>query len=114
MAYDEDLADRIRVAVGRSVNATGLVTEKRMFGGLAFLLGGHMAIVASGQGGVMVRVDPGHTESLLEEPHTGPMVMRGREMDGWLRVEATGVQADEDLRRWVEVGLTRAGSLTPK
>src|ERR1700712_1101309 len=114
MAYDEDLADRIRVAVGRSVNATGLVTEKRMFGGLAFLLRGHMAVAASpqgggpasaaarrgrgggsGQGGVMVRVDPGHTESLLEEPHTGPMVMRGREMDGWLRVEATGVQADE-------------------
>jgi TfoX/Sxy family transcriptional regulator of competence genes len=114
MAYDEDLADRIRVAVGRSVNATGLVTEKRMFGGLAFLLGGHMAIAASSQGGVMVRVDPRHTESLLEEPHTGPMVMRGREMDGWLRVEVTGVQADEDLRRWVEVGLTRAGSLPPK
>jgi TfoX/Sxy family transcriptional regulator of competence genes len=114
MAYDEDLADRIRVAVGRSVNSTGLVTEKRMFGGLAFLLGGHMAIAASGQGGLMVRVDPGQTESALEEPHAGPMVMRGREMDGWLRVEAAGVKSDDDLQRWVDRGLTRAGSLPPK
>ncbi len=114
MAYDEDLADRIRAAVGTSVNATGLVTEKRMFGGLAFLLGGHMAVAASGQGGLMLRVDPAETETLLEQPHTGPMIMRGREMGGWLRVEAAGVESDDDLRRWVEIGLTRAGSLPPK
>jgi TfoX/Sxy family transcriptional regulator of competence genes len=114
MAYDEDLADRIRVAVGESIDANGLVTEKRMFGGLAFLLGGNMAIAASGQGGLMVRVDPEKTESLLKEPHAAPMVMRGREMDGWVRVEAAGVESDEDLKRWVEIGLTRAGSLPPK
>jgi hypothetical protein len=114
MAYDEDLADRVRVAIGRSVDATGLVTEKQMFGGLAFLLGGNMAVAASGQGGLMLRVDPGQTESLLEQPHCGPMVMRGRELDGWLRVEAAGVESDEDLQRWVDIGLTRAGSLPPK
>jgi TfoX/Sxy family transcriptional regulator of competence genes len=114
MAYDEDLADRIRVVVGSSVNVTGLVTEKRMFGGLAFLLGGNMAVAASGQGGLLLRVDPEETEALLKEQHAGPMEMRGREMDGWLRVDAGGVESDEDLHRWVEIGLTRAGSLPPK
>ena len=82
MAYDEDLADRIRVAVGASVGVTGLVTERRMFGGLAFLLHGNMAVAASGQGGLMLRVEPEETESLLEEEHAAPMVMRGREMTG--------------------------------
>ena len=114
MAYDEDLADRIRVAIGKAAQVTGLVTEKRMFGGLAFLLAGNMAVAASGQGGLMLRVEPEETETLLEQPHAGPMVMRGREMSGWLRVEAAGVESDEDLQRWVEIGLTRAGSLPPK
>jgi hypothetical protein len=113
MAYDEDLADRIRVAIGID-DATGLVTEKRMFGGLAFLLNGNMAVAASGQGGLLLRVSPEETEALLAEEHTGPMEMRGREMNGWLRVDAAGVESDEDLRRWVGVGLTRAGSLPPK
>jgi TfoX/Sxy family transcriptional regulator of competence genes len=114
MAYDEDLADRIRVAIGHAVDVTGLVTEKRMFGGLAFLLHGNMAVAASGQGGLMLRVEPSETEALLKEPHAAPMVMRDREMDGWLRVDAGGVQTDEELQRWVEIGLTRAGSLPPK
>ena len=114
MAYDEDLADRIRVAIGKAVDVTGLVTEKRMFGGLAFLVGGNMAVAASGQGGLMLRVDPAETEALLERPHAAPMEMRGREMAGWLRVDAAGVESDEDLQRWVEIGLTRAGSLPPK
>jgi len=114
MAYDEDLADRIRVAIGTSTRATGPITEKRMFGGLAFLLGGNMAVAASGQGGLLLRVDPEETESLLKEEHTGPMEMRGREMDGWLRVATEGLQTDEDLQQWVEIGLTRASSLPPK
>jgi TfoX/Sxy family transcriptional regulator of competence genes len=114
MAYDEDLADRIRVAIGNAVDVNGLVTEKRMFGGLAFLLGGNMAVAASGQGGLMLRVDPEETETLLAQPHAAPMEMRGREMAGWLRVGAAGVESDEDLRRWVEIGLTRACSLPPK
>ena len=85
-----------------------------MFGGLAFLLGGNMAVAASGQGGLMVRVDPAETEALLEQPHAAPMEMRGREMAGWLRVDAAGAESDEDLQRWVEIGLTRAGSMPPK
>jgi len=114
MAYDEELADRIRVAIGRSVAAGATVTEKCMFGGLAFLLGGNMALAASGQGGLMLRVEPEETESLLQEPHAAPMEMRGREMAGWLRVDPAGVESDEDLQRWVERGLARAGSMPPK
>ena len=110
MAYDEDLADRIRAALGPDHS----VTEKRMFGGLAFLVNGNMAVAASGQGGLMLRVEPEETETLLEQPHAGPMVMRGREMAGWLRVDEAGVESDEDLQRWVEIGLTRAGSMPPK
>ncbi len=110
MAYDEDLADRIRGALG----AVPSVTEKRMFGGLAFLVNGNMAVAASGQGGLMLRVEPEQTEQLLAEEHTGPMEMRGRELAGWIRVDATGIESDEDLQRWVDVGVTRAGSLPPK
>src|SRR4051794_16688111 len=82
MAYDEELAERIRHAVAGEAG----ITEKRMFGGLAFLVHGNMAVAASGQGGLMVRTDPADAESLTAEPHVGRMVMRGREMDGWLRV----------------------------
>ena len=110
MAYDEDLADRIRGALGEVPR----VTEKRMFGGLAFLVNGNMAVAASGQGGLMLRVEPEETEALLAEEHTGPMEMRGRELVGWIRVDATGIESDEDLQRWVDVGVTRAGSLPPK
>src|SRR5690242_15002484 len=110
MAYDEDLADRIRAALGEVPH----VTEKRMFGGLAFLVNGHMAVAASGQGGLMLRVEPEQTEALLAEEHTAPMVMRERELSGWLRVDTAGIESDEDLQRWVDTGVTRVGSLPPK
>ena len=110
MVYDEDLADRIRVAVQ---GADG-VTEMKMFGGLAFLLNGNMAVAASGQGGLMVRVEPSDTEALVQEPGAAPFEMRGRPMDGWLRVEASAVDSDEALDRWVKVGVDYAGSLPPK
>ena len=114
MAYDEDLADRIRVAIGNSAHATGQVTEKRMFGGLAFLHDGNMSVAASGQGGLMLRVEPDETAQLLERPGAEPMVMRGKEMAGWLRVAGAAVESDEDLQRWVDLGLGRAGSMPPK
>lgn len=110
MAFDEELADDIR----RLLTDEPALTEQRMFGGLAFLVGGHMAVAASGQGGLMVRIDPAETDALLAEPHTRPMVMRGRAMDGWLRVDAAAVDTDDDLRRWVERGTTYARSLPPK
>ena len=111
MAYDEDLADRIRMAIGMTDR---VVTERRMFGGLAFLLDDNMAVAASGQGGLLLRVDPAETEALLGEAHASPMEMRGREMAGWIRVDAAGVESDEELRRWVAVGLARAESLPAK
>ena len=109
MAYDEALAARIR-----EHTAGEPVEEKKMFGGLAFLLGGHMAVAASGQGGLMVRVDPGETATLLTEPGAAPFEMRGRGMDGWLRVSTEAVAEEEALGRWVDRGLAYAGSLPPK
>jgi TfoX/Sxy family transcriptional regulator of competence genes len=110
MAYDEDLADRIR----RLIAADPDVTEQRMFGGLAFLIGGNMAVAASGQGGLMVRVDPEETETLAAEPHAGRFEMRGRQMQGWLRVDDEGVRAREQLEPWVERGVAYARSLPAK
>jgi len=110
VAYDEDLADRIRVAVQ---DADG-VTEMKMFGGLAFLLNGNMAVAASGQGGLMVRVDPADTDALAAEDGVAHFEMRGRPMNGWVRVDPSAVGSDEQLQRWVDVGLTYAGSLPPK
>src|SRR4051794_28867168 len=109
MAYDEELAARIREAT-----AGEPVQEKKMFGGLAFLLGGNMAVAASGQGGLMVRVDPGETQTLLDEPYASPMVMRGREMSGWLRVDAEGLDDGATLKTWVRRGVACARSLPPK
>ena len=109
MAYDEDLAARIRELLSGEPD----VTEKRMFGGLAFLAGGNMAVAASGQGGLLVRVDP-EDRGLLEEPHASPMVMRGREMHGWLRVDAEGVRTTDQLQPWVARGLAYARSLPAK
>lgn len=110
MAYDEQLAARLReLATGEP----GL-SEKAMFGGLAFLVDGHLAVCASGQGGLLVRVPPERTEELLGEPHTDEFVMQQRSMRGWLRVEAPGVASDEDLERWADIGLTHARSLPPK
>ena len=110
MAYDVELADRIReVAQGEP----GL-SEKRMFGGLAFLVNGNMAVSASSQGGLLLRIDPAQAESLVDEQHVHRFEMRGREMDGWLRVGVEVLERDEDLQRWVRHGLTYARSLPPK
>ncbi len=110
MAYDEELADRIR----ELVLAEPGVTEKRMFGGLAFLVGGHMAVSASGRGGLLLRVDPEDTETLLAEPHVERFEMRGRSMRGWLRITPEGLVEREQLERWVEIGLDHARALPPK
>jgi TfoX/Sxy family transcriptional regulator of competence genes len=110
MAYDEDLANRIRELVG---DVPG-VTEQRMFGGLAFLVGGHMAVAASGQGGLLVRVDPDDTDALAGKPHAGPFEMRGRPMSGWLRVDAEGARTKRQLEPWVKRGVAYARSLPPK
>ena len=110
MAYDEDMAARIRDILAQE---RGL-SEKRMFGGLAFLLDGHMAVAVSGQGGLLLRIDPTRSDELVADPHVGRMVMRGREMDGWLRVGLAAVKTDADLRRWVDIGVAYARSLPPK
>jgi TfoX/Sxy family transcriptional regulator of competence genes len=110
VAYDEDLANRIRELVGGDAD----LTEKKMFGGLAFLVGGNMAVAASGQGGLMVRVDPGETDALVAKPHAKPFAMRGREMQGWLRVDDEGVRTKRQLEPWVKRGVAYARSLPPK
>ncbi len=110
MAFDEDLANRVRELVGTE---RGL-TEKRMFGGLAFLVHGHMAVAVSRDGGLLLRVDPDETSRLLERAHARPFEMRGRELNGWLRVDVAGVRAKRQLVGWVERGVTYARSLPPK
>jgi TfoX/Sxy family transcriptional regulator of competence genes len=110
MAYDEDLANRIRELVGGEAD----LTERKMFGGLAFLIGGNMAVAASGQGGVLVRVDPAESDALVETTNARPMEMRGREMQGWLRVGPDDVRTRRQLAKWVELGTTFARSLPPK
>ena len=110
MAYDEALADRIRALLA---DEPGIV-EKKMFGGLAFLVGGNMSVSASGQGGLLLRCEPAETADLVEEPHAGSFVMRGRAMEGWLRVDADGVRSDKDLAKWVNRGVGYARSLPPK
>jgi TfoX/Sxy family transcriptional regulator of competence genes len=110
VAYDEDLADRIRELVGRE---RGL-TEKKMFGGLAFLIHGNMSVAASGRGGLLVRVDPAESERLVAKSKASPMVMRGREMAGWLRVSGDDLRTRRQLQKWVELGVGYARSLPPK
>lgn len=107
MAYDRDLAEAIRALLG---TAPG-VSEKRMFGGLAFLVDARMAVAASRDGGLMVRVDPSETEALVAQPHVDRFVMRGRALDGWLAVGACAVASEENLRGWVERGVTAAHGL---
>ena len=110
MAYDTELADRIRelLAPERGVD------EKRMFGGLAFLVNGHMAVAASGQGGLLVRVPPEDTDKLLDRAHVSPMVMAGREARGWLRVDSDGVKTTRQLEGWVARGVKHVRGLPPK
>ncbi|HET7487009.1 MAG TPA: TfoX/Sxy family protein [Acidimicrobiales bacterium] len=110
MAYDETLADRIRELLGAEAG----VTEQKMFGGLAFLIGGNMAVAASGEGGILVRVDPDEGERLAATTAAEPMEMRGRTMSGWLRVDAGHVRTKRDLARWVARGTAYARSLPPK
>jgi TfoX/Sxy family transcriptional regulator of competence genes len=110
VAYDEDLANRIRELIAGEPD----VSEKKMFGGLAFLVGGNMSVAASGQGGLMVRVDPQDSDALLTEPHTRPFEMRGRELQGWLRVDGGGLRTKRQLERWVRRGVSYARSLPSK
>ncbi|MCU1401274.1 MAG: hypothetical protein JWN62_4383 [Acidimicrobiales bacterium] len=110
MPYEQDVADRIRELLGTE---TG-VEERRMFGGLAFLVDGHMAVAASGRGGLMVRVDPADADRLLAGGKAEPMVMSGREMQGWLRVDTANVRTTRDLTRWVGIGVAFVRTLQPK
>jgi hypothetical protein len=110
VAYDEDLADRIRELL---VNEPSL-SEKKMFGGLAFLIGGNMAVAASGQGGILVHVDVDQGSQLVATTAARPMVMRGKEMKGWLRVDPDDLKTKRELARWVELGAAYARSLPPK
>jgi TfoX/Sxy family transcriptional regulator of competence genes len=110
MAYDEQLAERIRELLGDEP----ALTEQKMFGGLAFLVGGNMAVAASGQGGLLVRVDPDESAGLLRSTNARPMEMRGRQMPGWLRVDGEDVETKKALSTWVERGVSFARSLPPK
>ena len=110
MAYDEKLAERMREMVAEVDD----VTEMKMFGGLAFLVGGNMAIAASGQGGALVRVDPDESEDLCATTSARPMEMRGRQMSGWLQVPADEVATKKQLGKWVKLGTSFAASLPKK
>ena len=110
VAYDEELADRIRELVGSESD----LTEKKMFGGLAFLIGSNMAVAASGQGGVLVRIDPEQSDALLATTNARLMEMRGRQMRGWLRVDPEHVRTKRQLAKWVELGTAYARSLPAK
>lgn len=110
MAYDAELAARIRDLVGGEPD----LTEKKMFGGLAFLIGGNMAVAASGQGGLLVRVDPLQSDTLVATTKARLMEMRGRQMQGWLRVDSDQVGTRNELAKWVELGTTYARSLPAK
>jgi TfoX/Sxy family transcriptional regulator of competence genes len=110
VAYDEDLANRIRELLGSERG----VEEKRMFGGLAFLINGNMSVAVSGQGGLLVRVPREDTDKLLTRSHASPMVMAGRESRGWLRIDPEGVQSKRQLQGWVTRGVGYARGLPPK
>jgi TfoX/Sxy family transcriptional regulator of competence genes len=110
VAYDEELADRIREMLGDEAD----LVEKKMFGGLAFLIGGNMAVAASGQGGVLVRVDPVYSDRLVATTSARLMEMRGRQMRGWVRVDSNDVRTKRQLAKWVGLGTTYARSLPSK
>jgi TfoX/Sxy family transcriptional regulator of competence genes len=110
VAYDEALAARIRELIGKEPK----LTEQKMFGGLAFLIGGNMAIGASGQGGILVHVDPAESDELAAKTNAYPMEMRGRIMKGWLRVDSEHVRTKRQLAKWVELGANYARSLPAK
>jgi TfoX/Sxy family transcriptional regulator of competence genes len=110
MAYDVDLASRVREHLGSEPG----VVEKRMFGGLAFMVAGHMAVSASSQGGLLLRVDPAQTDALAADPRASRFVMRGREMVGWLRVDIDASATADELDRWIQHGVAYARSLPAK
>ena len=110
MAYDEALATRIRALVSEQPG----LTEQRMFGGLAFLINGNMAVSASSAGGLLLRVPPEQTAELAGRPHAQRFAMRGREMEGWLRVDPDGLGTKHELEQWVSLGVTYARQLPPK
>jgi hypothetical protein len=110
VAYDEVLADRIRTLLAGEPN----LVEKKMFGGLAFLIGGNMAVAASGQGGALVRVDPSQSDSLVATTNARFMKMRGQQMQGWLRLDPADVRTERQLVRWVELGAAYARTLPAK
>ena len=110
MAYDEDIAARIR----KLTTAETDVSERKMFGGLAFLIGGNIAVAASGQGGILVRVDPERSDSLVAATAAETAVMRGRELRGWLRVDSEHLHSEQQLEKWVGLGTTYARSLRAK
>jgi TfoX/Sxy family transcriptional regulator of competence genes len=110
MAYDEKLAERIRDLMAEEPD----LSEKKMFGGLAFLIAGNMAVAASGQGGMMVRVDPAEGEKLIATTSARPMEMRGRSMSGWLRLDTDDVRLKRQLAKWVTLGVTYAKALPRK
>ena len=110
VSFDPGLADRLRDVL-RSQDG---VTEKAMFGGLAFLIHGNMAVAASAQGGLLLRVDPADTARLTADNYADRAVMRGRPMDGWLRVGPEAVETDEELATWTRIGVDRARKLSPK
>jgi len=110
MPYDEDLANRLRELLADHE----AVTEKKMFGGLAFLLHGHMSVSASRNGGLLARIEPDDTEAALARPHVARMEMGGRTMDGWITVAPEGLKTDRELAAWVERSVSYVGKLPPK
>ena len=110
MAYDDELANRVRELLA----AESGVTEMKMFGGLAFLVAGNMSVAVSGRGGLMVRFDPKDGDALAAEPHARPFEMRGRPLQGWLRVDPEGLRTKRQLEPWVRRGVAYARSLPPK
>jgi TfoX/Sxy family transcriptional regulator of competence genes len=108
--YDEDLVHRLRELLARE----DAITEKKMFGGLAFLLHGNMSVAASRSGGLLVRIDPADTDACLARPHVSPMEMGGRSMDGWITVAPDGLRTRPELAAWVRRGVAFAKTLPPK
>jgi len=108
VAYDLDLADRLRELVSHQPG----VTQKRMFGGLAFMVDGHLAVAASSHGGLLLRVDPAESDALIADPRASRFVMQGREMAGWLRIDLDASASDDELSQWVDRGVDYARSLS--
>jgi TfoX/Sxy family transcriptional regulator of competence genes len=110
MAYDEDLASRIRELIASEDG----FTEQKMFGGIGYLIDGNMAVGVSGEGGLMIHCPKEETEALLAKPGARPFEMRGREMKGWLRVDAESVSTERELESWVMESVAFARALPPK